>query len=406
MLAITLVLALLAVCSVLLWLGSAYLAYRQFGVRPQPVAVPDLPPVSLLIPVCGVDVEAERNWESLLAQDYPCFEVLFGVLDPADPSVPVIERLVERHPGAASDARRGGAARLVPCPVALGVNHQVSNLIHLSRAAAHDFLVITDSDMCVEPEYLRLITGPLHDPTVGLVTCGYGDPHPASLGAALATLGRLIDFLPQVLVARALDGKLRFALGATLALRRDVLERMGGLESIVNRIGSDFHVGRLASEAGYRVVLSPYLLRNYGGPEGIGAVFKRELRWARTIRMNRGAQYLGVGITFGLVYGVLLLVIGGSPWTRTLGAAVVGIRFFQAAVTLCFLRCPSLLKWLWLLPARDLLTLAVWATSLTGNGVSWRGRRLSILPGGLLSQQTAGLRPFAPRRTRRGEATE
>lgn len=253
-------LGLLLACAAGIWVVQLLLVTR-FRREPRPGPERSDAPVSVLIPVCGLDEDALGNWEAFCRQDHPRYEVLFGVRDPDDPAVPVLESLAARFPE---------RARLVLCPETLGVNHQVSNLLQLRREARYDRILVTDSDMLPEPHYLRAIIAPLDDPAVGLVTCGYYDPAPPSLGAALAVLGRVVDFFPQVLLARALDGELRFGLGATLATRREVLTRARVLETVANRIGTDYHFGRLIAAAGYRVVLSDYLMVTVGAPRASG----------------------------------------------------------------------------------------------------------------------------------------
>lgn len=330
---------------------------------------------SLLIPVCGVDEGAEENWAAQIDQQHPCYEVLFGIQDEEDPALPLLRQA----------AAGSSAASIVHCRRQLGVNRQASNLVQLAERAGGDFLVATDSDMRPGRDYLAAVTAPLQDPEVGLVTCGYADPAPASTGAALASLGRAIDFIPSVLLARALYGRLTFALGATLSLRREVLREIGGFEIALNRIGSDYHIGRAVAQAGYRIELVPYLLSNPGGRETVGALFRRELRWARTIRMNHGASYYGYLVASGHVIALLLLLPGSPRWAAALALAAWGCRVAQAGETLRLQRLDRLRRRLYLLPLRDLLSLAVWLISICGSSVEWRGRRLEVRPGGVLA---------------------
>ena len=334
--------------------------------------------VSVLIPVCGVDEFALDNWVSFCQQDYEHYEVLFGVMNPEDEAVVLLKELVARFPD---------TAKLIFCLEARGVNHQVSNLMHLIEAARHEVVILTDSDMRVTPDYLRTVTAPLADPSIGLVTCGYVGHNPKFLGAALASLGRCVDFIPSVLVARSLDKELRFALGATLATRKSVLDKFGGLQNVVNRIGSDFHIGKLTKAAGYRIELSDYILETDGGRETIWQVFRREWRWARAIRFNRGPQYYGLGLSYGTVYCVpLLLVSGFANWAIIACLTTLSVRVIQALVAIYRLDCPNLLRWIWALPIRDLMSFTVWVAGAFGQRIYWRGRWLQIGAGGILTQ--------------------
>lgn len=378
-LSVQIVLTLLVICSAIFylfnsWVGLAF-AREQTGL-----VLPEKPAgVSLLIPVRGLDEGAAENWRSFCQQRHPQYEVIFGVMEPDDPAVPLLRELLVTYPH----------VRLIYGLHIYGVNYQVSNLIHLLQAARYEMVVFADSDIRVTPDYLATVTAPLHQPEIGLVTCGYMDHHPQFLGAALASLNRCVEFLPAFLLGRALDGGLRYALGPTIATRKDVVRAWGGLEQVVNRIGSDFHMGRLARAAGFRVEMSPYVLDNCCGRESVGQVLQRELRWARTIRMNRGWQYYGLGATFGLVYGVLLLLVSqGASWAVLLVLGMYALRLAQAVTAIHVFRCPGLYRWLWALPLRDVLSFGVWLAGAVGRRVYWRGRWLEIQPGGLLQSST------------------
>lgn len=336
-------------------------------------------PVSILIPVAGVDEDALKNWESFFAQDYENYEVLFGVMNPKDPAIPILEEVVAKY---------GDRARLIYGLEVLGLNYQISNLIHLIDAAKHEIVVITDSDMYVLPHYLETVTAPLADRAVGLVTCGYLGHEPKYLVAALASLGRCIDNMPSILLARKLNGgKLDFAIGATMATRKSILAQAGGLQTIVNWIGSDYLIGNMVAKAGYRVELSPYVLETDGGNESFQQLFRRELRWARTIRWNQGPLYYGYIFTYGTVYCILLLLISGlHPWAVILCFVTIAVRTVQALTAIYGMDCPKLVRWLWTLPLRDILSFVTFVGGAFGNSIYWRGRRLSIGVGGVLTE--------------------
>ncbi len=336
-------------------------------------------PVSVLIPVAGVDEDAQKNWESFFAQDYENYEVLFGVMNPKDPAIPILEEVVAKY----SDR-----ARLIYGLEVLGLNYQISNLIHLIDAAKYEIIIFTDSDMYVQPHYLQTVTAPLADRAVGLVTCGYLGHEPKYLVTALASLGRCIDNLPSILLARKLNGgKLDFAIGATMATRKSILAQAGGLKTIVNWIGSDYLIGNMVAKAGYRVELSPYVLETDGGNESFQQLFRRELRWARTIRWNQGPLYYGNIFTYGTVYCILLLLISGfHPWAVILCFFTIAVRTVQALTAIYGMNCPKLVRWLWTLPLRDILSFVTFVGGAFGNSIYWRGRRLSIGVGGVLTE--------------------
>ncbi len=335
-------------------------------------------PVSVLMPVCGVDEGAMDNWESFCQQDYEHYEVLFGVMNPKDPAVPILKELVARNPS---------RARLVFCLEVRGLNHQISNLMHLLEAAEHEVVIFTNSDMRVSPDYLRTVSAPLADPKVGIVTCGYLGHEPKFLTAALASLGRCIDFIPSVLVASDLEGGLRFALGSTIATRKSVMEQVGGLLTVVNRMGSDYHIGNLVADAGYRIELSQYILETDVGQESFRVLLQRELRWNRTSRWQRGLLYYGYVYVFGTVYCIpLLLLSGAARWAVIVCFVTIAVRTVQALVAIYSMGSPKLLRWLWAVPIRDLMSFVCWVAGCFGQTIYWRGRRLLIGVGGTLTE--------------------
>ena len=328
-----------------------------------------------MVPVCGLDAGAWENWSSLCTQDYPNYEVLFGVTDPQDPAIPLLERLVATYPE---------RVRLFTGLKPRGINYKDSNLSYLLEASQHEVIIFADSDIRVNPNYIRTVTAPLVDSEVGMVTCSFIGYNPKSLGGAIASLGRAFDFIPSLLIARILDGGLRGAVGATIATRKTTLAYYGGLH--LNRIGSDYNLGKRAVQAGYQVELSRYVLESDTGKETIRQVFQRELRWARTIRFNRGSQYYTMVFCYGTIYCLPLLLLSGfAIWAIAFTVAVWFIRYAQVLVSIFCLRSPKLLYWLWALPLRDVLSLVIWARGAFGQSVYWRGRRLRVVEDGLIT---------------------
>lgn len=335
------------------------------------------PPVSIFVPVCGLDAGAWDNWTSLCRQNYPHYEVLFGVVDPDDPAVPTLKQL---------QAEYGDRVRVLTGLEPRGINHKDSTLSYLIEETKNDILIFVDSDIRVNSDYIWTVTQPLlADAKVGMVTCAFIGYHPQSLGAAIASFGRCFDFIPSLLIARAIDGGLKCAIGTTIATRRDAFVRYGGLQ--LNRIGSDYNMGKRAAQAGYVVELSPYILESDTGTETVGDVYQRELRWARTIRFNRGAQYYSMIFCYGTVFCLPLLWVSGlAPWAIALSVATVLIRYAQVAVVMYCLNAPNLARWLWALPLRDGLSFGIWLVGAYGQKVYWRGRSLRVYADGLITQ--------------------
>ncbi len=372
--AIEVLLTVLIAGSIAFYIACAWRTYQFFN-QSAPTPEHDTPAVSLMVPVCGIEPGAWENWSSLCTQNYPNYEVLFGVTDPQDPAVPVLKQLVETYPQ---------RAQLFTDLKPRGINHKDSNLSYLLEKAQHDVIIFADSDIRVRADYIPTVIAPLTDPEVGLVTCAFIGYNPQSLGAALASFGRCFDFIPSALIACAIDGGLRFAVGVTMATRKATLADFGGLH--LNRIGSDYNLGKRAANAGYRVKLSPYVLESDTGCESVAEVYRRELRWARTIRYNRGAQYYTIAFCYGTVYCLPLLLLSGlAGWAIALTLATFATRYAQVLIAIVSIGCPKLLRWLWALPLREGLSLAVWVMGAFGRRVYWRGRQLQIEGDGIIA---------------------
>lgn len=361
--------------SMVFYLACALCTIQFFAVRSH-LEVSEEPAVSILVPVCGLDAGAWDNWSSLCQQDYGQYEVLFGVMDRQDPAVPVLEKLAATFPQTVR-LRVGLQPR--------GINHKDSNLSYLLEQAQHEMLIFADSDIRVAPNYIRTVIASLADEQIGMVTCAFVGRNPQSMGAAMAAFGRCFDFIPSLLISRLLDGGLRCAIGVTIATRQATLASFGGLH--LNRIGSDYNLGKRAAQGGYRVELSRYVLESDTGNEGIREVFQRELRWARTIRYNRGSVYYTLILCYGIVFCLPLLLISGfAPWAMAVSVATCLVRLMQIAIAIWCIDCPRLITWLWALPLREVLSLLVWAMGAFGQRVYWRGRWLRVEGDGLISQ--------------------
>ncbi|HLV79966.1 MAG TPA: bacteriohopanetetrol glucosamine biosynthesis glycosyltransferase HpnI [Chthonomonadaceae bacterium] len=348
------------------------------------------PPVTLLKPVCGVDAEAYANFESFCRLDYPAerLQILFGALDPADPALALAESLRAAYPSVDIGLVRGGAN------APGGQNQKVRNLAAMLPAARHDLLVLCDSDMRVTPDYLRRVVAPFAPPAageaarpVGLVTCPYRGCRPASLAAVLEALGIGADFIPSVLVSRALEG-MAFAFGSTIVLPRAVLAALGGFEALADDLADDYRLGRGAKHAGYAVVLSDYVVDDVLGRERFGPMWARRLRWARTIRACRPAGYAGSVVTHGTALALLFLAaMGFSPAGWAVAAGALALRMAVACwIGAACTEDTNILRYLPLLPVSDLVSFALFVASFCGNRITWRGERFRLLPGGKLAR--------------------
>jgi ceramide glucosyltransferase len=359
-----------------LWGSAAFLRGRKAdkSVRSTPI----LPPISILKPLKGTDPDIYASFRSHCLQDYPEYEIIFGVSDPDDPAVASVEQLQHEFPNR--------AIRLVISPNKLGANVKVSNLEQMLPAARYEHLIVNDSDICVEPDYLRRVVAPLADEAVGMVTCLYRGIAASTFGSRLESLGISTDFCAGVLVARQLEGGLRFGLGSTLAFRRADLQRIGGFRSIVDFLADDYELGRRIAALGLKVVLSDVVVETRLPAYDLRAFLAHQLRWARGVRDSRAAGYIGLVSTYGLMWALLgLIAAHAAPWSWAVLGATAMLRFGVAAVVGRFvLQDSEVLKNLWLLPVRDLVAVAVWIASFAGHTVTWRGDRFVLKDGRLI----------------------
>src|ERR1700687_2086295 len=282
--------------SICLW--SAFVFLREHGVGRAPsLASRPLPPVSILKPLKGTDPDIYESFRSHCLQDYPEYEIIFGVSDPDDPAVASVQQLQREFPDR--------SIQLVVCSNKLGANVKVSNLEQMLPAAHYEHLLVNDSDTHVETDYLRRVVAPLADQRVGMVTCLYRGVAASTVGSQLESLGISTDFSAGVLVARQLEGGLRFGLGSTLAFRRTDLEEIGNFRSIVDFLADDYELGRRIADLGLQVVLSDAVVETHLPAYDLRGFWVHQLRWARGVRDSRAGGYLGLVSTYGLMWGLL-----------------------------------------------------------------------------------------------------
>ena len=356
---------------------------RRKKLEHPPLLESQLPPVSILKPLKGVDPEIWESFCTHCEQDYPQFQLVFGVNDPGDPAVEVVRKLQAKYPNCAID--------LIVCDRVLGANIKVSNLVQMLSAARHELLLVNDSDIRVPSDYLRKVITPLADASVGLVTCLYRAVASPTLGSRLEALGISTDFVPGVLSARFLEKGLHFGLGSTLAFRRGDLEAIGGFEALLDYLADDYELGRRIAATGKRVELSAATVDTFLPAYTLRQFFRHQLRWSRTIRDARRWGYTGLLFTFGLPWALLtLLAAHGAAWAWLLFtvtfAARLGVGFAAAWVVLhdrqIFRR--ELLRNIFLLPLRDLIAPLVWVASWGGNRIHWRGDSFVLKDGKLI----------------------
>ena len=370
--------ALALIASIIVLAALVYLAYAMrcviaFGGR-QPARSANCPPVTVLKPVCGLEPELYENLRSFCDQDYPDFQVVFGTRDSQDPAIAVVERIIKEFPSR--------DLSLVVDETVIGTNLKVSILASMYRSAKHQLLVIADSDMRVDRHYLRAVIAPFDDKQVGAVTCLYkGIPavgSPSRLGAMFIN----DCFAPSVLVALSLQ-ELRFCFGATMAVTRKALETSGGFFSLADQLADDHMLGKQVAQQGLKVMLSTYLVEARVWEPSFKALFKHELRWARTIRAMQPAGYAFSFITYPVAVSLLLLPIlpPAAGLTAVVVSVILRVLLHQAVQVSFRVGGPAMP---WLAPLRDLLSFLVWAASFLGRSVEWRKQQFSVRSDGQL----------------------
>jgi ceramide glucosyltransferase len=323
------------------------------------------PPVSNLKPVRGLDPDAYENFATFCKQDYPNYEILFCVGDDTDPVLPVLQRLVRDFPETQIRILIGSGRE--------ASNDKVAKLVRMSAEAKYETLVITDSDVRVQPDYLRSVVAPLSDPKVGAVTCMYVSYCDTTFTQRLQSVGMISDFYPGILVAWQLDG-VKFALGQTIVTTRKHLEGFGGYRRIENQPGDDLLVGRLIEEQGYEVVLSPRPVETVADFQSMSDLLTKRLRWMTVMRHMRPWGHLGLVFTQGLPWAILAVAL-----RPTLATALFYFGMYAAlriiltmTVGAWGLRQKSLWKGFALIPLWDATASFIWLLSFARRTITWR----------------------------------
>lgn len=359
------------------YLFTLYAARRLF--RSKPITPTALPPVSLLKPLKGASADLYDYLASFCRLNYPQLQLLCGVRDPRDPAIAIVQRLQSDFPHR--------EIVLVVNPEVIGSNYKVSTLHHLFRLAKHDILVITDSDVAVTPDYLQALIPSLSNPQVGLVTCPYR-------GGALSPFASLIEsllintgFASMIIVASQVE-KTTYAFGATIAVKRQALEKIGGFAALADYLADDYYLGNLVSRAGYEIRLVPHVVETHPGVSGLKDLLHHQLRWARTQRLCRPSGYFGTLVTYGTMWAILSVVLFPSSLALwQLALATIGVRLYTTSIISdFFLDATVTRRFLWLVPLTDILSFLIWCVSLRGNTVRWGEYKFRVHRTGKMEQ--------------------
>jgi len=335
----------------------------------------NLPPASILKPVKGVDHDAYENFASYCRQNYPEYELIFAVADLHDPVIPIIERLRTEFPSR--------SIRLITGVESLGTNRKVNSLCRLVREAKYDLVVMSDSDVRVQPDYLKEVITPFADPKVGAVTALYRTVGGRGFAASLDALGMCMDSAPAALVARKLEGKMQFAFGWTMATTKHHLAEIGGWEMIANYHSDDFELGNRIAQRGYRVELMRKPVWMVVPRQTLKQFLAHELRWSIGLKNVRPSGYWGLVFTHGLPWAMLAALIsslaGRTGMAVSYLAAYLALRLISAWTTGVWgLGDKNIGKKLWLVPLRDAASFLVWIAAFFTDEIMWRGRSYRV----------------------------
>ncbi len=349
---------------------SAILAALRF-YRNAPVSEDFSPPVSILKPVRGLDRETYENYASFCNQNYPEFEILFCVTDSTDAAIPVIEQVIRDFPRC--------PIRLLVGSQPLGVSDKVNKLCSMAREARHEILLVSDSDVRVEPEFLREVVAPFANPQVGGVTCLYKGLTDASFGSQMEALGNSADFAPGVLVAWLMGG-LDFMLGAVMVTTKKQVAGIGGFEILADHLSDDYELGNRIVANGYRVELSREPVCVVYPRQNFFDAFRHQLRWNLTVRCSRPGGHFGLVFTQGLPWAILAAAI--APNEKLAGAYLAGYAILRTAmawrVGVSGMRDALVRRRIWMLPLRDAFAFVVWLLSFFPQRIHWRGQEFYV----------------------------
>jgi ceramide glucosyltransferase len=339
----------------------------------------------MMKPLCGLEPRLEENLTSFFLQDYPEFEILFGTRDASDPALDVVRRLCARYPH-------------VPVKIVFSgkpdkPNAKVCTLREMFAKAKYEYVVISDSDVGVHPDYLRRVVAPLLDPDTGLVMCLYRGVPTGGFWAGLEALGMSVEMTAGV-VAAASVGELDFALGPTMATRRDVVRSVGGIGALAEYCADDYVLGNRVATSGRKVVISDHVIDHYVVNRSFKTSMLHQTRWMMSTRFSIPVGHALSVLSFAMPFGVLAALAGWWSGHATIGAALlcwalINRMAMSIAVGWGVVRDWRALGYCWLYPLRDLMGFGFWLASYAGDTVDWRGEKYRLVRGGLMIRQQA-----------------
>jgi ceramide glucosyltransferase len=369
-----------AFAGIVLWAVPGYLRERRLALAQLAARPGFTPPLTLLKPLHGADPGLESYLETFFTQDYPAYEILFCARTANDAGLETARRVAAHHPHIPVQfLSTGGQPDYI--------NAKVASMELMEAHAAHEILVISDSDVRVSPDYLRSVALPFADPKAGGMCCLYrGVAAQGGLWARLEAVGMSVEMSSGVLAARLMEG-MQFTLGPTMAFRRETIRRMGGFKVTADYCADDFILGNETHKLGQSVILSHYAIDHMVLHSGLVGSLKHQIRWMKSTRFSRPKGHFGASLTFSLPFGLLALAacagLGAPMWGLALLCFAVATRLaLSIAVGRLVVHDKSWFGLLVLYPIRDFMGFCFWASSYAGRCILWRGRVFELLPGG------------------------
>jgi ceramide glucosyltransferase len=342
-----------------------------------------LPPATMLKPLCGLEPNLESRLASFFEQDYPSFEIVFGTRDSSDPSIDIVHTVRAKYPHIPVKFVFSGEPKRP--------NAKVCSLQKMVAEAAYEYLVISDSDVRVSPNYLRDVVRPLLQPEVGLVTCLYRGVPTDGIWSRLDALGMSVEMTAGVIVADLLEG-MKFALGPTVAIRGDVLEQIGGFDRLADYCADDYVLGELVHRGGKTVVLSDHVIDHLAINRSLRGSILHQVRWMKSARVSRPVGHVASVLGFAMPFGVLGLIASARLHHLVFGMGLFVAAYLNRVVLsiACGWRVVGdlqALRFCWLYPLRDLMGFGVWCASFCGRKIVWRGDYYRLEKNGQMSRK-------------------
>ncbi|MEH2161516.1 MAG: bacteriohopanetetrol glucosamine biosynthesis glycosyltransferase HpnI [Nostoc sp.] len=366
---INVLILILCLAATLFYCYSIYSAIVTFGESH--LSTPNFyPPITILKPICGLDRDIYENLATFCRQEYSTYQIIFSVLSPQDPGIHVVKQIIRDFPRL--------DIHLIICERIIGTNLKVSNLANALSFAKYEILVIADSDIRVGEDYLQRVVQPLHNNKVGVVTCLFRSVAQGWV-EILEAIGTACYIHATSLAGKQLEG-MKCAFGSTIVIRKEVLKAIGGFEAIADDLADDFQLGYLPAQAGYKVVLSDYIVEHVLSANTVVDSINRQIRWSQCVRVTGFWSYLGLIFTYGNVTSLVLSVF--TKWSFficfTLVITWVMRLIMGWFIGVNFLKDSTARKYIWLVPLWDFLSLIIWCCGLFSNTIKWHGRYFKL----------------------------